>query len=367
MVNCITKTLEQEEHKEGWVIEQMEDEADIATYGFNITQGEVEDKFTLFYDWYQTEVPIVQIGDDTLHRFKRLLYLEAEIVHAVRDVNNFKNSMVYADTKYMSREVTTKIIDRFVFSENFTLNHEETEKKRQEMEMSGSEEEVSEETEQEEEMKEEIITGEIIEEDDDINNEIHGILTAIIDEEINIGAEISEDDLRRLYMIGFTKWDIIIKGFLTEYARIRVEEDEEIKDKLKGWMRKIGKKKEIENIDDTEDEIRTRELLSSNKGESEKSGNDKDIKTLSFHSSQKSSSIVSSKTETENTTDSEDNLSGIENLFQNRNMATQAEVQAMIDAAIRVADNVNPDGAFTAFVRQGMGGLDDRIQRVEEE
>ena len=112
-------------------VEQKEARIEEWTYGWVIPQEELDSKFNLFWNWYQTITIAIVYDRETKKYFKVLLHLEETIAEASSEIiwriNRVITSITYQQTFSNIDEIIERIIERFIFSQTFTLNIEETE------------------------------------------------------------------------------------------------------------------------------------------------------------------------------------------------------------------------------------------------
>ena len=205
---------------------------------------------------------------------------------------------------------------------------------------------------------------------------------------------ITEEDIRRLYRLGFNRYDLVTNKFLEKYEELREDEDNTLREKLRKWIKGKGERKEgddteigleskgsiteILEIEEEEIFMEENENVTQENNEYEYYGDydEKNINKDEFSLSEENSDLEIQIPKSENsleTTSSEDendwiqNLFGIPNLFNNNMAATLAELQAALNAIARVRGGGQPDGTLTAFLKQSIENVEERIGRVEEE
>jgi hypothetical protein len=122
------------------LINQMREEEDQEQIEIMTTEKEqiVEEKFTLFWEWYQTITTAQSYSPEVKESFGKLLDLEAEITdmsnrEARMHLNRVVKRTAYQNNDYITTDLIMQIIDRFIYSKNFKYNHEETEENRRQI------------------------------------------------------------------------------------------------------------------------------------------------------------------------------------------------------------------------------------------
>src|SRR6516162_1789321 len=98
----------------------------------------INKKFDEFWEWYKTITPAVVPSTQAVTTFVELLRLEDEITNSAntevrRNLHQLIDQITYQDYGFDRNDVIAQIIDRFVYSEAFRLNNDQTEANREQI------------------------------------------------------------------------------------------------------------------------------------------------------------------------------------------------------------------------------------------
>jgi len=105
---------------------------EIARIRWDAEDGLVKERFQRFFEWYQTINPARSYDEDAIQRFRNLIELEDEIPdkqnrEVKRNLNGLVSNIRYLQTNFDKNDIIQQVVERFIYSKGFRLNHEDTE------------------------------------------------------------------------------------------------------------------------------------------------------------------------------------------------------------------------------------------------